>query len=134
MARHQFAILSLAAIALASSLWFLLDVLASATHRAQNFGVAAFESRFSDFPKTVQPHSVFGYLSDNSPNDPSALAEFHLTQYALAPAIVKPSVNEDLVIVNYHSKQLDMKLLVANRLRPLRGIGNGITLCRGQKR
>jgi hypothetical protein len=134
LARHQFAILSLAAIALASSLWFLLDVLASATHRAQNFGVSAFESRFSDFPKTIQPHSVFGYLSDNSPSDPSALAEFHLTQYALAPAIVKPSVHEDLVIVNYHSKQLDMKLLVANRLRPLRGIGNGITLCRGEKR
>ena len=60
---------------------------------------------------------MYGYLSDNAPNDPSALAEFHLTQYTLAPAIVRPSATENLVIVNYHSKQLDMRLLRANHLR-----------------
>ncbi len=133
MARHQFAVLSLAAIALVSSFWFLLDVLGAATHGQQTFGVAGFENRFNDFPKTVQPHSVYGYLADTPPNDPSGLAEFHLTQYVLAPAIVKPSTHEDLVIVNYHSKDLDMKLLAANRLRPLRIVGNGLALCRGVK-
>ncbi len=131
--RHQFAVFALTAIALVSSFWFLLDVLGAATRRTQAFGVAAFQNRFSDFPKPIQPHTVYGYFSDNAPNDPSALAEFHLTQYTLAPAIVRPSVTENLVIVNYHSKQLDMRLLQANHLRPVRNVGTGVTLCRPDK-
>jgi hypothetical protein len=134
LARHQFAVISLAAIALVSSFWFLLDVLGTATHSKAAYGVTAFENRFNDFGKTLQPHTVFGYFSDNPPNDPSALAELHLTQYVLAPAIIKPSTHEKLVIVNYHSKDLDIRLLQANHLRPLRGIGSGLTLCLGDTR
>jgi len=130
LARHQFAVLSLAAIALVSSFWFLLDVLGTATHSPLIFGVVAFENRFSDFRKLVRSHTVYGYISDNPPNNPSALAEFHLTQYTLAPAIIKPSPNESLVIVNYHSKQLDMKQLQANHLALLQDFGNGVALCR----
>jgi hypothetical protein len=121
-------------IALVSSFWFLLDVLGTATHSTPTFGVAAFENRFNGFGKTVQSHTVFGYLSDNRPNDPSALAEFHLTQYVLAPAIIKPSTQEALVIVNYHTKDLDMRLLKANHLRPFRSIGTGVALCLGENR
>jgi hypothetical protein len=131
LARHQFVVLSIAALALASSLWFLLDVLET-THN-QTFGVASFENRFNDLRKTVQPHTVYGYVSDNPANDASALAEFHLTQYTLAPAIIKPSPNENLVIVNYHSKDLDMKLLQKYHLQPLASFGNGVELCRGAK-
>jgi hypothetical protein len=134
LARYKFAVLSLAAIALISSFWFLLDVLGTATHSTRAFGIAAFEDRFNGFGQTVQPHSVYGYLSDNPPNSPTALAEFHLTEYVLAPAIVKPSASENLVIVNYHTKDLDMKLLRANRLRPFRNIGAGVALCQGEKR
>ena len=130
MARHQFAVFSLAAIALVSSFWFLLDVLGTLTHTKPSFGVAAFENRFAEFRKAVEPHTVYGYLSDTPPNDPSALAEYHLTQYTLAPVIVKPTVDENLVIVNYHSKQLDMKLLRANHLLPYRDYGNGVALSR----
>jgi hypothetical protein len=100
-----------------------------AAHRAPVFRVAEFENRFSSFPKT-EPNTVFGYLSDSSPNDPTALFEFHLTQYTLAPAIIKPSVNENLVVVNYHTKQLDFKLLHANHLDPVQDLGNGVALCR----
>jgi hypothetical protein len=130
LARHKFAVLSLAAIALVSSFWFLLDVLGTATHSKPSFGVAAFEARFAAFRKTIQPHTVYGYLSDNSPNDPSALAEFHLTQYVLAPAIIRPSTRENLVVVNYHSKQLNGKLLMDNRLLPYQDFGNGVALAR----
>jgi hypothetical protein len=130
LARHQFAVFSLAAIALISSFWFLLDVLGAATRTKRTFGVAAFESRFGDFPKTIQPHAVYGYLSDNPPNDPSALAEFHLTQYTLAPAVIKPSADENMVIVNYHTKDLDVRLLRANHLAPFRQLGTGLHLCR----
>jgi hypothetical protein len=108
--------------------------LGAATQRTQAFGVAAFEDRFNDFRKTIQPHTVYGYLSDTPVTDPSALAEFHLTQYTLAPAIIRPSVHENLVILNYHGKQMDMKLLQANHLGVLRLVGNGLALCRGEKR
>lgn len=130
MARHQLAVLSLAAIALVSSFWFLLDVLGTAAHSTRTFGVEAFENRFTDFRKTVQPHTVYGYVSDNAPNDPSALAEFHLTQYTLAPAIIKPTANESLVVVNYHNKQVDPKLLQTYHLTPVQDFGNGVALCR----
>ena len=133
MARHPFAVITLAAIALVSSFWFLLDVLGAANHSRQTFGVGSFENRFNDFQKTIKPHTVYGYLSDTPANDPSAVAEFRLTQYVVAPAILKPSTHENLVLVNYHSKDLDTKLLAANHLRPFRNIGNGLLLCQGDK-
>ncbi len=111
-----------------------MDVLGAATRSKPSFGVAAFENRFNGFAANIKPHAVYGYLSDNPPNDPSAQAEFHLTQYVLAPAIVTPSANEHYVIVNYHGKDLDPKLLSANRLRPFRSIGTGLELCLGEKR
>jgi hypothetical protein len=130
LARHQFAVFSLAAIALVSSLWFLLDVLGTASHSTKTFGVTAFENRFSDFRKTVQPHSVYGYVSDNPPGDPSARPEFYLTQYTLAPGIIRLSGNEKLVILNSHSNQPDPKILQANHLVPVQDFGNGVLLCR----
>lgn len=123
----------LAAIALVSSFWVLLDIAGAATRRSRGVGVAAFEERFNDFRKTAAPHAVYGYFSDIPPNDPSALAEFRLTQYTLAPAIIKPTPHENLVVVNYHSKQIDMKLMQANHLGVLQLFGNGVALCRGQK-
>ena len=130
LGRHRFAVLSLAAIALVSSFWFLVDVMGTVTHRTRTYGVAAFENRFNDLRPTMQPHAVYGYVSDNPPNDPSALAELHLTQYTLAPAIIRPTTGEDLIVVNYHSKQLDINFLRVNRLVPFHDFGNGVALCR----
>jgi hypothetical protein len=129
LARHKFAVIALATIALCSTFWTLLDVLGAVSHN-QIFGVASFENRFDEFRKTVQPHSVYGYLSDNSPNDPSARPEFYLTQYTLAPALVKSTTGERLVIVNFHSNKPDERLLQANRLAPVKDFGNGVVLCR----
>jgi hypothetical protein len=134
LARHQLAVLSLAAIALVSSFWSLLDVLGNAAHDTHTFGVAAFENRFGEFRKTIQPHAVYGYVSDNAPNDPSARPEFYLTQYTLAPAIVKPSANESQVIFNYHNNQPDAKVMQTNHLVAVRDFGNGVLLCRRTQR
>jgi hypothetical protein len=130
LARHKFAVIALAAIALCSTFWSLLDLLGAVSQSGQAFGVAAFEKRFDEFRKTVQPHSVLGYISDNPPNDPSARPEFFLTQYTLAPAIVKPTADERLVIANFHKNQPDQKLLRANKLVPVEDFGNGVVLCR----
>jgi|HubBroStandDraft_5_1064220.scaffolds.fasta_scaffold157978_2 hypothetical protein len=129
LARHKFAVIALAAVALCSTIWYLLDVLGAVSH-SPVFGVAAFENRFDEFRKTVQPHSTYGYVSDNLPNDPSARPEFYLTQYTLAPAIVKPTPQELLVVLNFHETRPDVKLLLANRLVMVRIFGNGVALCR----
>ena len=88
--------------------------------------VTSFENRFDEFRKTVRPHSVYGYVSDNAPNDPSTLPEFYLTQYTLAPALVKSTAEEPLVIVNFHSGKPDYGLLRANKLALVRDLGNGV--------
>ncbi len=129
MARHKFALIAIAAVALCSTLWSLLEML-GAVSQGPVFGVAAFENRFDELRKTIQPHSVYGYLSDNAPNDPSARPEFYLTQYTLAPAIVKPTVQEPLVIANFHANKPDPKLLRANKLVQIQNFGNGVVLCR----
>jgi hypothetical protein len=129
LGRHKIVVLLLGVVALASSFWFLLDVLSTAVGRTRTLSAGDFEARFANFPKPGAD-AVFGYLSDNQPNDPRALFEYHLTQYVLAPAIIKPTANMDLVVMNYHSKDLDFRLLHANHLDPYQEYGNGIALCR----
>lgn len=126
--------IALAALALASSFWLLLDLVSVYTRNTATFGVASFEDRFSEFRKTLEPHTVLGYLSDNPVNDPSNQSEFNLTQYTLAPAIVKPSIDERLVVVNYHSGTPDLDALRARHLAPLRDFGKGVLLCRNEAR
>jgi hypothetical protein len=48
----------------------------------------------------------------------------------LAPAIVKPTPQELLVVLNFHETRPDVKLLLANRLVMVRIFGNGVALCR----
>jgi hypothetical protein len=134
LVRHQFAVIALAALALASSFWVLLDLVSVYTRNTATFGVASFEDRFSEFRKTLAPQSVLGYLSDNPVNDPSNQSEFNLTQYTLAPAIVKPSIDERLVVVNYHSGTPDLAALRARHLVPLRDFSKGVLLCRNDAR
>lgn len=130
MVRHQFAVIALAALALGSGFWLLLDLIAVYSRNTETFGVAAFENRYSEFRKTITPHSVFGYISDNPANDPSNLAEYYLTQYTLAPAIIKASSDEQLVVMNFHSNSPDRALLRSKHLAPIQAFGNGVLLCR----
>ncbi len=135
MARHQFAVIALAAVALASSFWLLLDLFSGLySQTTATFGVASFEDRFSEFRKTLAPHTVLGYLSDNPANDPSNPSEFNLTQYTLAPAIVRPFSDERLVVLNYHSATPDQAGFAARHLAPIHDFGKGVLLCRNDTR
>ncbi len=89
-----------------------------------------FENRFADLPKAATPQTVFGYISDNRPDDPSDQAEFYLTQYTLAPAIVVSNINERQVVANMHAATPDMRPLQARGFLPIRNFGNGIFLYR----
>lgn len=134
MARHQFAVIALAAVALASSFWLLLDLVSVYSRNTATFGVDSFEDRFNDFRKTLTPHAVLGYLSDNPVNDPSSQSEFNLTQYTLAPAIVKPSIDQQLVVMNYHANIPDPAALRAKHLVPIHNFGKGVLLLRNDTR
>ena len=130
MVRHQIAVLALLAIALASSFWVALDVAGAYSQKSASFGVDGFETRFDELRKTVTPQSVFGYTSDNPKDDPSDQAEYYLTQYTLAPAIVTSSTLEKAVIANLHAANPDMKQLEAKHLMPVQNFGNDVFLCR----
>lgn len=129
LARHQFAVIALLAIALASSFWVLLDVAGEYSKRAASFGVAQFENRFAELKKAVPPQTVLGYTSDNTPDDVNDQAEFYLTQYTFAPNIVTSSTLERFVIGNFHNPRPDPSVFQAKNLMPLRDYGNGVILC-----
>jgi len=134
LARHQFAVVALATIALASSFWLLLDVVSAYSNRSRTLGVDSFEDRFRELRKALAPHSEVGYISDNPTNDEAAQAEFYLTQYTLAPTIVDASPNRPLVVANYHSPQPDLAKLQAQHLVLLQDFGNGVLLCHNEAR
>ncbi len=130
MARHQFAVFALAALALASSFWWLLDLVGDYSRNAGTVGVAAFDNRFSSLRKAVSPKSVFGYISENPPNTLASQAEYYLTQYALAPALVIESARLPLVVANMRTATPNAALLQANHLTPMQDFSSGILLCR----
>lgn len=132
LARHQFAVIALAAIALLSSFWWLLDVITGYSNASNTFGVASFEERFQPLRKILAPHSTVGYASDNPYNNSASLGEFYLTQYTLAPTIVTEAAPSKgmLVVVNSHSPQPDLRKLQAQHLALVQNIGGGVLLCR----
>jgi len=130
LARHRFAVVVLAVAALASSCWLLLDVISQYTQSSEAIGVAGFETRFDEMRKALPPKSVLGYTSDNASNDPSNPAEFYLTQYTLAPRILKPNTAERMVVANFHNPKPDRRALRKAGLDLVQDYGQGVFLCR----
>ena len=91
----------------------MLDVISAYnfSRSAGAFGVPALKSASQTLHKSMQAKSALGYVSDNPANNTQAQAEFYLTQYALAPAIIKASTEEPLVVANFHTNQPDQALL-----------------------
>ena len=136
MSRHRFAVLALICIALASSLWFLLDVITAYTYLRDTyaFGVPNFDSRFEALRKSMPPQSVLGYVSDNPANNTQSQAEFYLTQYALAPAIVKATTEEHFVVANFHNNAPNAAMLKAKNLVLVQDFGNAVYIYRNTTR
>lgn len=136
MSRHRFAVAFLICISLASSLWFLLDVIAAYTYLRESyaFGVPNFDSRFEALRKSMPPRSVLGYVSDNPANDTQSQAEFYLTQYALAPAIIKASTEEHFVVGNFHNNTPNAAMLKAKSLVLVQDFGNAVFIYRNTTR
>jgi hypothetical protein len=129
---HRFAVLALLSISLASSLWYLLDVIGAYSQRSNGSAmtVATFESRFEALHKSMPPRSVLGYVSDNPSNDTQSQAEYYLTQYALAPAIVKATTEEHFVVANFHTNSPNAAMLRARNLQLVQDFGNDVFIYR----
>lgn len=119
-------------ISLASSLWYLLDVISAYSQRSNGSAmtVATFESRFEVLHKSMPPRSVLGYVSDNPSNDTQSQAEFYLTQYALAPAIIKATTEEHFVVANFHTNSPNAAMLRARNLQLVQDFGNDVFIYR----
>ena len=121
----------LAAIAIASSFWALLDFVNVLSKQVQSFGVASFETRFDGIRPALPRHGVYGYISDTPLNDEVTWqGEYYLTQYTLAPAIIKNSTTEPLVVANFHVEKPADDLLKDKHLVDVKDYGNDIHLYR----
>ena len=136
MSRHRFAVFALISIALASSLWFLLDVITAYSYLKNTyaFGVPNFDSRFEALHKSMPPRSVLGYVSDNPAANAQSQAEFYLTQYALAPAIIKASTEEHFVVANFHTNSPNAAMLRSKNLTLVQDFGNDVYIYRNTTR
>jgi hypothetical protein len=130
LARHQFAVLALAALALCSIFWSLLNVEGAVSHR-QVVRIVYFETRLEQLRRTLDPSSPVGWISDNGANDSAAaLLEYHLTQYTLAPVKVKNTDKETDVVGIFDAGKIDQALLASHKLYLVRDFNNGVAMCR----
>jgi len=117
-------------IPLASGLWYLLDVLSAYSQESKttSMTVSNFDKRFAALHQALPPRTVLGYVSDNVASDAEAQEEFYLTEYALAPAIVRGTSEQHFVVANLHTLKIDQALFRAKHLERLQDFGNDVLL------
>ncbi len=97
-------------------------------------GVTEFNQRFAALRTMLPPRGIIGYMTDADapPGDTNTVAEYHLTQYAVAPVLVVNSPDQRFVIGNFH------RVVTAGSLRDrgfkvIREFGNGIALLENER-
>ena len=78
--------------------------------------------RFAALKARLPTSGVIGYIGE--PGD-SAIPDYYLTQYALAPLVVESSPNHSLVIGNFPSSRVSV---IPPGLTPVEDFGNGVIL------
>jgi len=84
------------------------------------------DQRFAALQKTLPKQGVFGYVGESGN---SALPDYYLAQYALAPRVIDHSPNHPLVIGNFPSSR---PALPAGNLKLIQDFGNGVLLFANQ--
>ena len=133
--RAKAAMAVLAVLALASNLRFLID--AAGQYLSPNrviTDIRLFAPRYAEMRKDLAPGEVVGYLTDvPDPRATSAIAEYNVTQYALAPVIVQYSNDADKLVTNFH-KPPSPSLYESHGFRLVKDYGNGAMLLARTKR
>jgi hypothetical protein len=91
------------------------------------------EQRFASLRAVLPPRGIVGYLSDTGGNQDS-LRRYYLTQYSLAPVVVAPDANRELVIANFSSPSAIATLADAQGLSVEKDFGNGVALLKRRPR
>jgi hypothetical protein len=79
------------------------------------------DQRFAELKGLLPEHGVVGYIGDST--DP--IADYYLTQYALAPLVVEHSLKHPLIVGNFPSSPARV---AEYNLRIIRDFGNGVLL------
>jgi hypothetical protein len=97
-------------------------------------GVTEFDSRFAALRAMLPPKGIIGYVTDpdTPPADSNAQAEYHLTQYALAPILVLNSPRQRFVVGNFH-RAVTTGSLRDRGFKTVREFGKGIVLLENEK-
>ena len=128
------AILSVAAVSLLSVGRLFFQVADFYPKAPSPDGVTEFEGRFAVLRGMLPPKGIIGYMTDpeTPPTDTNAQAEYHLTQYALAPVLVVNSSQQRFVVGNFH-RAVTTGALRDRGFKTLREFGNGIVLLENEK-
>ena len=87
------------------------------------------EQRFTELRTLLPARGIVGYLSDTSGSQES-VRRYYLTQYSLAPVVVAPDANRELVVANFSSASSIVRLADAQGLTVEKNFGNGVALLR----
>lgn len=83
----------------------------------------AGERRFDGLRAALPTRGTVGYLSDTTDR-----GRYFLTQYFLAPLVIAPDAQRELVVANYSSRATAEGLAAVNNLTVVRDFGNGVAL------
>jgi hypothetical protein len=101
---------------------------------------ARSDKRFAELKRVLPPAGTVGYLSQVDPSGladhfPSAISDYFLTQYALAPLVVVPSIHPPIVVGNFFSREPQVRPGdVDSALRLTRDFGDGVLLFERERR
>jgi hypothetical protein len=95
--------------------------------------VAAYVARFDAIRGALSAHQGVGYITDRVRDPNRAIAEYHLTQFALAPVLVTNSWNEKYVVGNFHGP-LSPAAVKRKGLEFVHDYGNFVQLLRNPSR
>jgi hypothetical protein len=91
------------------------------------------ERRFAGLRTLLPTRGIVGYLSDSGGSQES-VRRYYLTQYSLAPVVVAPDSNREMVVANFSSPSAIVRLADAQGLTVEKDFGNGVALLRRRPR
>jgi hypothetical protein len=95
--------------------------------KSEGAEISRYENRFRGVRENMPPHGTFGYFSDN-PRDSGNRSDIFLTQYALAPLVLREDTNLPVVVGNFHRRYPTAEEIRRKGLSPLFDSGSGIVL------
>jgi hypothetical protein len=97
-------------------------------------GMARYEKRFAQVRKVLPRFGVIGYVSDQ-PNDREVTQALydrrhHSAAYHLAPLIIVDSLEPDIILGNFFTRQAMEKAVAEHKLVVIRDFENGVFILR----